>query len=106
MGGTNSGSSQHNSSSSSGSINTSSATMGRERAIDALIDREPQGDYYRAARVIVRCYVVSACECNIFWLTYVCSHTFFATLLSHIIGRSCSDCSSESTKFDHQVGIN
>ena len=52
MGGSNSGisNSHHNSSSSSGSA----ATGGRERAIEALIDREPQGDYYRAARVIVR----------------------------------------------------
>ena len=52
MGGSNSGSSNshHNSSSSSGSV----ATGGRERAIEALIDREPQGDFYRAARVIVR----------------------------------------------------
>lgn len=52
MGGSNSGSSNshHNSSSSSGSA----ATGGRERAIEALIDREPQGDFYRAARVIVR----------------------------------------------------
>ena len=26
---------------------------GRERAIEALIDREPQGDFYRFARVVV-----------------------------------------------------
>ena len=30
------------------------APTGRERAIEALIDREPHGDYYRAARVVVR----------------------------------------------------
>jgi hypothetical protein len=36
------------------SSSSSNATGGRERAIEALIDREPQGDYYRAARVIVR----------------------------------------------------
>lgn len=55
MAGSSSGSnSQHNSSSSS----SFSAAGGRERAIEALIDREPQGDYYRAARVIVRSYVV------------------------------------------------
>ena len=27
---------------------------GRERAIEALMDREPAGDFYRAARVLVR----------------------------------------------------
>ena len=57
MGGNNSGSnSQHNSNNSS----SSNATGGRERAIEALIDREPQGDHYRAARVIVRCFVLFA----------------------------------------------
>jgi hypothetical protein len=30
------------------------ASGGRERAIEALIDREPAGDFYRAARVLVR----------------------------------------------------
>ena len=55
MAGSSSGSnSQHNSSSSS----SFSAAGGRERAIEALIDREPQGDYYRAARVIVRSFFV------------------------------------------------
>ena len=58
MGGSNSGSSsQHNTSNSTGTNSSSVATVGRERAIEALIDREPQGDYYRAARVIVRCCV-------------------------------------------------
>jgi len=32
----------------------SASTGGRERAIEALIDREPNGDFYRAARVVVR----------------------------------------------------
>jgi len=27
---------------------------GRERAIETLIDKEPQGAFYRAARVLVR----------------------------------------------------
>jgi hypothetical protein len=27
---------------------------GRERAIETLIDREPQGNFYRASRVVVR----------------------------------------------------
>ena len=52
MAGSSSGSTTQHSSSSS------TATGGRERAIEALIDREPQGDYYRAARVIVRWYYV------------------------------------------------
>jgi hypothetical protein len=60
MGGSNSGSnSQHNTNNNSGSSSSSSATGGRERAIEALIDREPLGDFYRSARVIVRCFVLS-----------------------------------------------
>lgn len=34
------------------------STMGgRERAIEALIDRDPQGSLYRANRVLVRCII-------------------------------------------------
>jgi hypothetical protein len=33
--------------------NSNNNSIGRERAIEALIDREPQGDFYRAARVVV-----------------------------------------------------
>jgi hypothetical protein len=44
----------HSHSSNNGTNNLSVTTGGRERAIEALIDREPQGDYYRAARVLVR----------------------------------------------------
>jgi hypothetical protein len=32
----------------------SQGPTGRERAIESLIDREPHGNYYRAARVVVR----------------------------------------------------
>jgi hypothetical protein len=45
---------------------------GRERAIEALIDREPHGDFYRAARVVVRCstiyivYIVVVVVCFFF----------------------------------------
>jgi hypothetical protein len=37
-----------------GSRTTTTASGGRERAIEALIDRESAGDFYRAARVLVR----------------------------------------------------
>jgi hypothetical protein len=35
------------------SSNNNNNSIGRERAIEALIDREPLGDFYRAARVVV-----------------------------------------------------
>ena len=35
------------------SNNNNNNSIGRERAIEALIDREPLGDFYRAARVVV-----------------------------------------------------
>jgi len=35
---------------------SSAAPTGRELAIQALIDREPHGDYYRAVRVAVSVY--------------------------------------------------
>jgi hypothetical protein len=41
------------SSSSSSSASSSSSTYGRERAIETLLDREPNGNFYRAARVLV-----------------------------------------------------
>jgi hypothetical protein len=30
------------------------ASAGRERALEVLMDRDPLGSYYRAARVVVR----------------------------------------------------
>jgi hypothetical protein len=100
MGGNNSGSSsQHNSNNS-----TASSSGGRERAIEALIDREPQGDYYRAARVIVRFCVRRICD-NIF-LNIRTLTSVFRYLLSCIVGRGCSHCSCKSSKFDNQIGIN
>ena len=36
----------------------SSSSVGRERALEVLMDRDPLGSYYRAARVAVRAFVV------------------------------------------------
>jgi hypothetical protein len=47
-------SSSHSSSNNNHHNHLAGGNGGRERAIEALIDREPQGDYYRAARVVVR----------------------------------------------------
>jgi hypothetical protein len=41
----------------------SQGPTGRERAIESLIDREPHGNYYRAARVVVR-IVLNLIYCN------------------------------------------
>ena len=49
------------------STNTTTATGGRERAIEALIDREPYGDYYRAIRILVRLFSVCVCVCVILY---------------------------------------
>jgi hypothetical protein len=49
--------------------NNNSATGGRERAIEALIDREPQGDFYRAARVLVS----SVCVMVVAWVGWLVS---------------------------------
>jgi hypothetical protein len=39
---------------------------GRERAIEALVDMDPEGSFYRAARVLVRFYV-RLIACKLFW---------------------------------------
>jgi len=37
---------------------------GREEAIETLVDMDPQGSFYRAARVLVRvCVCVCVCVC-------------------------------------------
>jgi hypothetical protein len=51
----------------------SQGPTGRERAIESLIDREPHGNYYRAARVVVssereyRCYIPEDAESERIW---------------------------------------
>ena len=44
------------SSPSAASSNNNNNNGGRERAIEALLDRDPNGNFYRAARVVVRSY--------------------------------------------------
>ena len=85
MAGGSSGSSALNNSSSSSSF---AATGGRERAIEALIDREPQGDYYRAARVIVRSCFVSSFKCiHDIILLFSCTLTqVFCSNFSYTVG--------------------
>lgn len=49
--------------SSSPSQSASSASLGRERALEVLMDRDPLGSYYRAARAVVS-FFVSCCRCG------------------------------------------
>lgn len=57
-----SGSATSSAGSTNGGSNTSQGPSGRELAIEALIDREPQGSFYRAARVVVSWY---CCFCSL-----------------------------------------
>ena len=81
-----------------------SLPSGRERAIETLIDMEPQGAFYRAARVLVRLGRRHCSRRHFIDIFTVCTNILFFSSILLAIGRSSATGSSESTQCGHQSG--